>query len=210
MTSWVKTLRFNITYFGLMGGVKLPVLVSHNFKLASLGGTVEIDKMKMATVMLGYHDVALFDRQKSRGKWTNSGRVIFKGYDRIGHGCKIVVGDNGTLIFGNNVAISAESSICCQNRITMGDHVVISWDCLIMDSDLHKILDNERNIINLDKPITIGNDVWIACRCLLLKESEIVDGSIVAAGSTVTKSMIERNSIIGNNRILKSDIQWTD
>ena len=40
-----------------------------------------------------------------------------------------------------------------------------------------------------DKPITIGNGVWIGMRCLILDGVTIGDGAIVAAGAVVTKDV---------------------
>lgn len=40
-----------------------------------------------------------------------------------------------------------------------------------------------------DKPIAIGNGVWIGMRCLILDGVTIGDGAIVAAGAVVTKDV---------------------
>ena len=40
-----------------------------------------------------------------------------------------------------------------------------------------------------DKPIVIGNGVWIGMRCLILDGVTIGDGAIVAAGAVVTKDV---------------------
>lgn len=43
-------------------------------------------------------------------------------------------------------------------------------------------------------PIRIGEDVWIAAGCKILKGSVINDGAIIGAGSVV-KGMIPKNGI---------------
>ena len=40
-----------------------------------------------------------------------------------------------------------------------------------------------------ERPVTIGNDVWIGDRVIILAGVEIGDGCIIGAGSVVTKSI---------------------
>ena len=49
---------------------------------------------------------------------------------------------------------------------------------------------------DIDKPITIGNDVWIGANSVIIAGVKIADGSVIGAGSVVTKN-ITKNSIVG-------------
>jgi acetyltransferase-like isoleucine patch superfamily enzyme len=40
---------------------------------------------------------------------------------------------------------------------------------------------------SIEKPIIIGNDVWIGANAVILKGVEIGDGAVVAAGAVVNK-----------------------
>lgn len=55
-----------------------------------------------------------------------------------------------------------------------------------MYNDFHKIYKNDK-VINENKRVIIGNDVWIGCRSTILKGSEIASNSVIAAASIVTK-----------------------
>ena len=72
---------------------------------------------------------------------------------------------------------------------------MIAAQCYIIDTD-HGIRANElmRNQKNTVAPIVIGNDVWIAAGCKILKGSHIQDGAVIGAASLV-KGEIPRNSI---------------
>ena len=108
--------------------------------------------------------------------------------------------------------IGEAGSLACGDYISIGDDCLISWDCLIMDADLHPIYSiNQPNIrINENKPIIIGKRVWIGCRSTILKGTSILDDCIVAGGSVIAgKSSSESNSIVGNNcKVLKRNIFW--
>ena len=80
-----------------------------------------------------------------------------------------------------------------------------------MDTDFPKVysIKNLEKQLNEPKPIYIGKNVWIGCRCTILKGSSIEGESIVAAGTTISKKYMDRNIIIGsNNKILKQQITW--
>ena len=87
---------------------------------------------------------------------------------------------------------------------------MFSWDVLAMDTDFHEVYAEGNTCINPPKPIIIGNNVWIGCRSLVLKGVEIYEGTVVAANTTLTKSIHLSHAMIGGNpaRIIKENIKW--
>lgn len=89
------------------------------------------------------------------------------------------------------------SSPCIRSHksITIGNHVNIGGDCILMDSDAHSLnyLDRRVGAIDMqhkiDKPIVIEDDVLIGARCIILKGVTIGARSIIGSGSVVTKSI---------------------
>lgn len=203
-----KTFIFNFRYFPLKTAIKFPVLVSHRVLLMDLGGQVIIHNQKTFSIRIGFGEVGIFDQSRSRSIWQVTGIVEFKGAANIGHGSKISV--HGNLILGDNFCITAESSIVANDKITIGDDVLFSWDALLMDSDLHEIFDEQGRHTNAPKPINIGNHVWIGCRTTILKGTSIPDGCIVAAGSVMRGQFSEPKAAIGGNpaKIIKQNISW--
>ncbi len=100
-------------------------------------------------------------------------------------GVRIEVGKYGRVWIGNGTYINRNSTIIAEEEVHIGRDCKISWDVIIMDSDLHAI--GSQPLVN--KPVHIGNDVWIGCRCIILKGVTIGDGAVLAAGAIVTKSV---------------------
>lgn len=147
----------------------------------------------------------------SRSIWEVYGNIIFKGRTQFGHGSKISVGKNGTLIIGDNFKISAESAIAAHNRIEFGGNCLLSWEILIMDSDFHCIKDQSGNKINESKSIIIGDHVWIGCRSTILKGTEIPKNCVIGANSVLNKKLEKEDAIYAGSpvKVIKENITWS-
>lgn len=205
----LKTIYFNLKYFPLRVAMKLPVLVSRHVTLKKLKGSIQLQgPVVTGQVRIGYNDVSLFDRRRSKTMLELDGVVTFRGKALIGHGSRISVAPTGRLTFGADFEITAQSSIVCYHEIEFGADCLLSWDILLMDTDLHPIYNSAGACINAPRKITLGDHVWVGCRTTILKGSNIASGSVVAAGSTISGKLAQSNSIYGSNRILKEDIHW--
>jgi acetyltransferase-like isoleucine patch superfamily enzyme len=209
--SVIKTIYFNLKYLPFKQAIKLPVLISKKVYLKTSKGIIEINhSITFGMIKIGFGDVGIFDEKRSRTIWQIYGKVIFYGTANIGHGSKISVAKSGVLSLGNNFRITAESSIVVHLKIDFGSDCLLSWDTLVMDTDLHKIK-NEFNIqVNCPSPINIGNSVWIGCRNLILKGAIIPDNSIIGANTLVNKELKHKNSIYVGNPVVrvKENVNW--
>ena len=161
--------------------------------------------------------------------------MSFGGKASIGHGSKLSV--RGDLKLGADFNMTAESTIVCAKEIRFGNDCLLSWDILVMDTDEHPLYnrletarretrdsspvpcpevpclvsnDTENVRINPDKPIVVGNHVWVGCKCVLLKGAEVPDNTVVAAGTLLTSSFNGEYQVIGGNppSVLKQDVRW--
>lgn len=204
-----KTIFFNFYYFSPLIAIKFPVIISHRVWLKNISGKVVLESPRSGMVQIGYGDVGIFDSRNSCSIWDVTGTVHFKGNCRIGHGCKISV--NGELTMGEGVAMTAESTIVARTKVNVGNYALVSWDVLIMDTDFHKITEMESDRqLNFDKPIQIGDSVWIGCRSMILKGVNISNNSIIAAGSVVSKSISEEYALYGGCPVkkIKEGVKW--
>lgn len=115
-----------------------------------------------------------------------------------------------TLTIGDDTGLSSPC-VWAHNSITIGNHVKVGGDCIILDSDCHNLDWRIRRSTELDEymrsidgatansaPVIIEDDVLIGTRCIILKGVTIGARSIIAAGSVVTKS-IPADCIAGGN-----------
>ncbi len=95
---------------------------------------------------------------------------------------EIVIGRDNWL--NNNTSLCAVQSIRIGNLCRIGDFVAI------LDADFHEINPATRNrSVGTIKPVSIGNNVWIGSRVMILKGASIGDNSVIAAMSVVTSAI---------------------
>lgn len=206
-----KTIYFNLKYLPFRQAVKLPILLSRKVYLREMKGKITIEgPIETGLIKIGYGKVGIFDNRRSRSIWEVSGEVVFKGKANIGHGSKISVGKEGKLVLGSRFVVTAESSIVAHHSVEIGDDCLFSWDILLMDTDFHEMKNETGAVMNAPKPVKIGNKVWIGCRVLILKGTEIPDGCVIGANSSVSKKLEMENSLyVGQPcRLSKSGISW--
>ena len=188
----------------------MPILVSSNVLLYVTRGDIEISSnVETGMIRIGYGNVDIFDKKRSKSIWKNRGKIIFKGKAHLGHGTRISCELNSQLIFGDNFNISAETSIVCSKKIEFDDNCLLSWGCLIIDTDYHKIYDDQDHIINEPRPIKIGKKVWIGSRSTILKGTLIPENTIIGSNSLVAKQITKSGVYVGNPvKLVKENIRW--
>lgn len=95
--------------------------------------------------------------------------------------------------------------------ITIGEDCMFSGNIQIRTGDSHSIINRNGNRINYSKNISIGSHVWFGANIICLKGSNIPNNCIVGAGSILSSSYENSNSIIVGNpaKIIRSDVNWT-
>lgn len=206
-----KTIWFNLKYLPLKQAVRLPVWVHWNTHVrVQRGGIVLKGLVTLAQVRYGFHEVPVMNfKDQSSIIIDEGGKLIFEGTAHIGKGTKINV-SGGVLTLGNDFKVSASTQINCYHKITFGKDIQFAWDCLVMDSDTHKIFDENDYRINEDKEIILGDSIWIGCRSTILKGSVIPSNTVIGACSFVSGKGFESKSIIAGVPaiILKKIGRW--
>lgn len=109
--------------------------------------------------------------------------VMLFGDGRIDIGDNVDIG-NGTLLYASKcwgITIGKNTLIAAQSYIIDTDHGMSSED----------LIRNQKNTV---ASVTIGEDVWIAAGCKILRGAQIHDGAVIGAASLV-KGEIPSNAI---------------
>jgi acetyltransferase-like isoleucine patch superfamily enzyme len=103
---------------------------------------------------------------------------------RIGNNCWL----NGTMIYA-------------RSEVIIGDNCMFGHGVIILDNNSHNIsIDQVKRRCNeiTSRPIVLGNNVWVGRQSIILKNVNIGDNSIIAAGFVVTKN-VPSNQLFGGN-----------
>jgi acetyltransferase-like isoleucine patch superfamily enzyme len=154
----------------------------------------------------------------SKGSNPNSPSLyIYDGKLSIANNCTIksdfVIRFGGKCIIGAYNCINEQTEIRCDEQIVVGDFNMISYECMIYDTNTHCMYEpiKRREITKKDfpfigieyekpktNPIFIGNDCWLGKRSVVLKGCNIGNESVIAACSVVTGNVPEKNIAYGN------------
>ena len=100
---------------------------------------------------------------------------------------------------GNNSGIGIRASI--SGKTYIGDNVMMGPDCVIYSQN-HEFSSIDipmcRQGFQEEKPVYIGNDVWIGGRVTILPGVKIGNGAIIGAASVVTKDIPDYAIACGN------------
>lgn len=135
---------------------------------------------------------------------------IIKKFNSVGERTKLDGKVSGTL---KNVQIGHDCFIgedvvflTSMAKVIIGNHVAIAFQTAFISGD-HRTDFPERYILSVsdkekkpsnDADIIVEDDVWIGCRVTILKGVHIGMGSIIGAGSVVTKSIPPCSIAAGN------------
>lgn len=117
------------------------------------------------------------------------GHLDFSGRFYIGCGSTIRVEPQAKLSIGNGSRMGANGLIFCEDTISIGENVEMSWNCQLMDTDRHEIEDiTTHQVYPSHVPIHIGDNVWIGNHVCINKGCAIPDDTIVTSNSLCNKN----------------------
>lgn len=97
------------------------------------------------------------------------------------YGYHISVGD---YFYSNHNLIITDGA-----NVTFGDNVFIAPNCCFTTAEHAIDPEMRKNGIEIAKPITVGNNVWIGAGSTVLAGVTIGDNSVIGAGSVVTRDI---------------------
>lgn len=138
----------------------------------------------------------------------------------------IVIGDNcylmGNIVLhqpkamvsiNDRVFIGPNTTLFCYDSIKIDSDVMISWGCTLIDTNAHSLISLERSndvlawskgweykdwSVVKSEMIKVKEKSWVGFNSIICKGVELATGTVVGAGSVVTKST-QPFTIVGGN-----------
>jgi acetyltransferase-like isoleucine patch superfamily enzyme len=135
------------------------------------------------------------------------GKVTLGDHVKVGNRNTWIVGlkvyDAPTLTIGNHTTIGYLVLFSVAQSVVVGDHCLFAGEIKVFDNNSHSLDWRQRRAgaaLTPDEvqPVRIEDDVWVGTNCLILKGVTIGRGSVIAAGSVVTKD-VPPFSLAGGN-----------
>ena len=169
-------IRMAFAYHGVPWGdgwrvLGMPIIQRHRASEISLGDDLSLRSWPRTNPLVPHHPVVLATRSPEASI-------------RIGSGC----GFTGT-------------TLVAAVGIQIGDRVQVGANASIVDTDFHPLhpVDRESDFnAGRSAPIYIKDDVFIGMDSLVLKGVTIEEGSVVGAGSVVTRDVPSFTIVAGN------------
>jgi acetyltransferase-like isoleucine patch superfamily enzyme len=113
--------------------------------------------------------------------------------------------DGACIRIGENTRLSA-TCIHAYELVSIGRNCLIAANCQIMDNSGHDLsFDNVENRINTGgstKPVAIEDNVWIGANSIILPGVKIGAGSVISAGSVVSRNIPPMVIAMGNPAVV--------
>lgn len=209
IASLPKTIIFNLKTLPFRQAIRLPIFLWYKVRIIEAkAGVIQLPKKifpfmirlgKGGTKQVIEHSHSLIS--------IGGGKLIFKGIANMAAGCSLDC--TGELIIGDHFSTNKNAFLTCSKRIVIGNYVMLGDNCTIRDSDGHTVYLNGNPKVS-QKEIIIGNNVWIASYAHVLKGSKILDNSILAYRSVLTRKFEDSNLLLGGApaKELQRDINW--
>lgn len=140
-----------------------------------------------------------FNQEKDAAKREQILRTII---GKMGEGCYITPSlfcDYGcNLELGDRVYFNANCIVLDCAKVTIGNDTFVGPNVQFY-TPIHPLDYKTRNsFIESAKPISVGKNCWIGGSAVILPNVKIGDGSVIGAGSVVTKDIPENSLAVGN------------
>lgn len=209
----VQTIPLNVFYFTYHRKKQLRILIKYSTIAIDCEANEMTEKEKMVNGFI--YDTGDEELDKARIR----AQKLCNKFNRLAEGSKgrikilnkLVPENNGALLrgpiffdYGTNISFG---SMCFANfnfavmdcaKVTIGDNVFFGPNVTIA-TPMHSMLSAERNMFinekgtisdfEYAKPITIESDCWIASNVVICGGVTIKQGSVIGAGSIVTKDV---------------------
>jgi acetyltransferase-like isoleucine patch superfamily enzyme len=204
----LPSIWFNFRHLPIRQAIRLPILL-YKPKISCLGGVKIVSKsVHPGMIRLGFPKSVLFPNAGITLQ--NKGIIVFNGKCEIGNNSYIVCLESGRIEFGNDFTATSGLKIVSACGITFGEHTLIGWENVIMDTNFHPLYNMEKE--SFDKAygeIKIGDNNWFSSYCMILHSVETPNDIVFGTHAIVKGKHFEPFCVYGGNplRIIKTNVK---
>ncbi len=186
-------------------GYTAHVLCRHSLcvRLAQARALLHTAWLRNALRSVGPGTILYPDITLRGGRHITIGKMSVVGSHAILTTWQLIDGIEPELTIGDGCDIGQYAHISCANRIAIGHGVLLGRWVTIVDNAHGRLCKEQKDLSPIIRPIeskggiTIGDNVWIGDKATVLPGVSIGKGAIVAANSTVTKSVPAYSVVAG-------------
>ena len=211
--NWLASIYLNLKMLPFRQAIKLPIDVYHGIRFESLHGKIIIDSSDIhrGMIKIGSQGSDMFHRKGCI--IYIEGTLILHGSCVFGCSDTIIVGKGAVLEIGNGSIFGAYNILFASERITIGSHFLSSWQCQLMDSDTHNLMDmNSGERYNSTFPIEIGCHCWMGNGVKVNKGVAVAGDTIMASNSLLNKDYRSEGSNVVlagiPAKVVKRNVKW--
>lgn len=205
-----KSIYLCLKSMPLKEAIHVPIFVSANTKLVSLKGRIKMDSLSLRPGMVRIGLGGSGTVRHVPVAVENNGLMVFGDHVNLGGGTQICTVDKQSrLVIGRNTSVTGNSHIVSKELVKIGNNCLISWEVQIMDTDFHRLLDQD-TVINTVQPVQIESNTWICSRATLLKGTQIAQGSVIASNALIIGKLTEKNCVWTGMplKIIRDNVHW--
>lgn len=186
--NWVKSAYINFRLLPPSQAVRFPFIVKGKLKIRSLSGHVRLNcKPRFCLFGIGI-DVDNMPISLVPAQLLIKGELVLNGDVILNRGANLVVWPRATMTLGKDVMICSGVLLKAVNRVSIGNHVMISSGCFIMDSSIHALYNTETfEVARIDGEMTIGDNVWLNMHTSVIKWGGVPNGCVTAQYAYIGK-----------------------
>ncbi|MBF5027130.1 LbetaH domain-containing protein [Planobacterium oryzisoli] len=205
--NWIKTLYINFKTQKFSDAIRLPIVVFGRLKLYSLRGKVKIKyPISFGIVIIG-KDFDHFPNSLLPVKLLVNNELIFNGPTIISGGTTITSW-TGVIDIGKYTSIGSGNVIKSNVKITIGDYSRVVSNCVLMDTNVHFVIDANNRINNIFDEIFIDKYCWINAGTVLSKGARLPKYTITGRNSYISKDFSKQDEgllLVGSPAVIKGN-----
>jgi len=208
---WFKSAYINIKLLPMHQAIHFPIIVTGKLKVRAINGRISMHCTPRFGLMNIGCDVDNMPIAMSPAQLMITGHLILNGDVILNQGASLVVWPNATMELGNDVMICSGVVLKAVNKVSIGNHVMISSGCFIMDSSIHCLYNTETlEAASPNGEIHIGDNVWLNMHTSIIKWGWVSNGCVTAQYTYIGKPMnpFDTNCLLAGQpaKIIKRNI----